>query len=479
MKFVIGRDGAVQLAADGGSDIPDAGVTPVRRVELHEPVVPRAGERHGHRRLPADVHPSERGQLDEPVVERGHARRRSAARSRCALRRRLPGRRRSAPPSRLVVARVELRRWARRSPGRARACPAARRGARCSARRRRDAGARRSAPPCAASGRRRRPPSPSGVSPSCATSSPSRAPSSSYACVGLALEVRHVDARRSRRPQAGVHGRLAAAEHRPVGLVGAHRLPAEDASRRSPWPRAAARRGPSSQPHPLRVHDEVRRAASPARSRAGARSARGASRRPRPSSGPRPSVVRPTTSNVFRSPKYAMAPVSLTPMRASGGRLSLAHRPSATCWRSMPLADCATSSSTHSSFEASSPTKTPQSDRRRDAPARRVPRPARSPTTRARHARPTSQPGRERPEVAQAVPEERVVEAGREHRQREEQHAGRAPPRARPRCRAAAIAPSPAIATGAASAREELRRDQASPGSSSVPLSRPPTSRRT
>lgn len=26
VKFVIGRDGAVQLAADGGSDIPDAGV---------------------------------------------------------------------------------------------------------------------------------------------------------------------------------------------------------------------------------------------------------------------------------------------------------------------------------------------------------------------------------------------------------------------------------------------------------------------
>ena len=26
MKFVIGRDGAVQFAADGGSDIPDASV---------------------------------------------------------------------------------------------------------------------------------------------------------------------------------------------------------------------------------------------------------------------------------------------------------------------------------------------------------------------------------------------------------------------------------------------------------------------
>jgi len=27
VKFVIGRDGSVAMAADGGSDIPDAGVT--------------------------------------------------------------------------------------------------------------------------------------------------------------------------------------------------------------------------------------------------------------------------------------------------------------------------------------------------------------------------------------------------------------------------------------------------------------------
>ena len=74
VKFVIGRDGAVQLAADGGSDIPDAGVRQCVVSSLHRAVVPRARQRHRHRRLPADVHArSDSGAstnaLDEPVVD--------------------------------------------------------------------------------------------------------------------------------------------------------------------------------------------------------------------------------------------------------------------------------------------------------------------------------------------------------------------------------------------------------------------------
>ena len=69
---------------------------------------------------------------------------------------------------------------------------------------------------------------------------------------------------------------------------------------------------------------------------------------------------------------------------------------------------------------------------RDDAPAR---------ADRARHvpreprdAREADEPSRgERPEVAQAVPEERVVEARREHRQRHEQHGGGSPSRSRSR----------------------------------------------
>ena len=96
-------------------------------------------------------------------------------------------------------------------------------------------------------------------------------------------------------------------------------------------------------------------------------------------------------SNVFRSLKYAIAPVSFTPMRAFAGSASWAQRPIFTCCSWMPRAELATSSIVQSSRTASAPANAVASSGAITRSRRFTYVPS-SPRTRARHASPMSQP---------------------------------------------------------------------------------------